>query len=821
MFGGNHNHSHDGGTHGHSHSGSHGHSHGQRSAMEVGFGDEEDHTVKSNMPNPNMMMMQMMMANAMKMAQSNANSNDPTNGDVSKSSNSNNNNNMMMDLPQMSPQMMELAKKMFEQRQQLMKEYMDKDPKSNPAVLQEMMSKAAQAQAAAIAEFKALSQQNQQQQQQSNQTNRNDSNNDVNIPQEIPIPGGSSGMLSANLNTSKLDELINKNGSARKKAKEAEEAFILDAIARKDFSQLNAVKATQYGVLERLKELVDSGQCDPNKSDSENVYLLHWAAINNRLDIAQYLLSVGCYVDPVGGELESTPLNWAARSGHIQMVMYLIQNGANQYLFDLEGYSTIHLATMFGHSIVVAYLLAKGMDADMPDKNGASPLMFAAQRIHNRDPAQLLITFNARLNAQDSKGNTPLHYCVAYNNATVMKILLEKGASLDIKNLKGLSPVEFALDRKKMNAVAIMNSYKDDKENLPPILRTLSKNKDVRKNLTRSYPFFLLFYVGFVLEQDISWTSKALIIGFFYAISYGYNILFFDRLVFKYIPVATAMAFITWSYVTWLLYFMPFMGNFSLYTLSFALATVLSWYNFYKAWKTDPGVLISNRDQMNKTILQFVEQSEFTLDTFCTACIVRKPLRSKHCIDCNRCVAKFDHHCPWVDNCIGQFNYKYFVGFLFWTPICLIFYLHGAITYYQQTCYQTDLGTYTDQISSFRLFIQFLSCSSWVGFFTIIACLNTFWISCLCVCHIYQSVFIALTTNERLNLERYKHFFDKNGKYHNPFNFGFMQNFVDLIDTKCCFLKPTLINWKKEHDIQDLLASRFDKKKEKPNYQEV
>jgi len=108
------------------------------------------------------------------------------------------------------------------------------------------------------------------------------------------------------------------------------------------------------------------------------------------------------------------------------------------------------------------------------------------------------------LNAQDSKGNTPLHYCVAYNNATVMKILLEKGASLDIKNLKvchikfiylkinnfmsiklfnyyfdlkGLSPVEFALDRKKMNAVAIMNSYKDDKENLPPILRTLSKNK--------------------------------------------------------------------------------------------------------------------------------------------------------------------------------------------------------------------------------------------------------------------------------------------------------------------------------------------------------
>ena len=368
MFGGQHNHSHEGGGahgHGHSHGGSHGHSHGQRAAMEVGFGDEEDQTVKSNMTNQNMMMMKMMMANAMKMSQANANPSDASSSDVSKKSSSSNNMMMMMEPPQMSPQMMDMAKKMFEQRQQLMKEYMDKDPKSNPAVLQEMMAKAAQAQAATIAEFKALSQQNQQQQLQPNQTTRNESKNDLNIPQEIPIAGGSSSLLNANVNTSKLDELINKNGSARKKAKDAEEALILDAIARKDYSQLTAVKATQYGVLERLKELVDSAQCDPNKPDSENVYLLHWAAINNRLDIAQYLLSVGCYVDPVGGELESTPLNWAARSGHIQMVMYLIQNGANQYLFDLEGYSTIHLATMFGHSIVVGYLLAKGMDVSI------------------------------------------------------------------------------------------------------------------------------------------------------------------------------------------------------------------------------------------------------------------------------------------------------------------------------------------------------------------------------------------------------------------------------------------------------------------------
>jgi hypothetical protein len=117
-----------------------------------------------------------------------------------------------------------------------------------------------------------------------------------------------------------------------------------------------------------------------------------------------------------------------------------------------------------------------------------------------------------------------------------------------------------------------------------------------------------------------------------------------------------------------------------MYSILFALATSFSWYNLYKAAKIDPGVLKQNQDQMNQTILKLVEKNEFSIEQFCSACIIRKPLRSKHCSECDRCVAKFDHHCPWVDNCIGQNNIRYFVGFLFWTPICLAFYLHGAFS---------------------------------------------------------------------------------------------------------------------------------------------
>lgn len=53
-----------------------------------------------------------------------------------------------------------------------------------------------------------------------------------------------------------------------------------------DSSNCDIVKATQYGIFERCKELVEAGY-DVRQPDKENVSLLHWAAINNRLDLVK------------------------------------------------------------------------------------------------------------------------------------------------------------------------------------------------------------------------------------------------------------------------------------------------------------------------------------------------------------------------------------------------------------------------------------------------------------------------------------------------------------------------------------------------------
>ena len=59
------------------------------------------------------------------------------------------------------------------------------------------------------------------------------------------------------------------------------------AFHQPDYSQFDLVRATQYGVFDRCLELIDKEGVDVNMLDKENVSPLHWAAINNRIRIAE------------------------------------------------------------------------------------------------------------------------------------------------------------------------------------------------------------------------------------------------------------------------------------------------------------------------------------------------------------------------------------------------------------------------------------------------------------------------------------------------------------------------------------------------------
>ena len=134
------------------------------------------------------------------------------------------------------------------------------------------------------------------------------------------------------------------------------------------------------------------------------------------------------------------------------------------------------------------------------------------------------------------------------------------------------------------------------------------------------------------------------------------------------IPFSLFIAFNTNFYKEQLSIFIPLIATFF-----FIITVILLFMASFK----DPGILL--RFELENNIIEDRKKCKiFQLGfiqnyKYCGSCKIIRPSRSTHCGDCDNCVEKFDHHCPWVGQCIGKRNYKYFYFFLFNLNVLIIF----------------------------------------------------------------------------------------------------------------------------------------------------
>ena len=88
---------------------------------------------------------------------------------------------------------------------------------------------------------------------------------------------------------------------------------------------------------------------------------------------------------------------------------------------------------------------------------------------------------------------------------------------------------------------------------------------------------------------------------------------------------------------------------------------VVGVFIFVAASFADPGVISATSLHRHSTV---PFDGILYTSRMCRTCKVPRPARSKHCVICNRCVARFDHHCPWLNTCVGERNYRWFLLFL-------------------------------------------------------------------------------------------------------------------------------------------------------------
>lgn len=135
--------------------------------------------------------------------------------------------------------------------------------------------------------------------------------------------------------------------------------------------------------------------------------------------------------------------------------------------------------------------------------------------------------------------------------------------------------------------------------------------------------------------------------------------------------------------------------------------------------------------------------------------------------------------------------------------MCLLF--HGGVAVYNDTCNLTI----SEGLWNALLIIE--SCSPWIGWMILNVWFHLLWVTILTSIQIYQIVFIGMTTNERINRGRYKHFMELNGK--SPFNLGPFRNIADFFQCSCFgLLNVKKRNWMvfNDKELNNLLTSDRD-----------
>ncbi|KAJ4842888.1 Protein S-acyltransferase 24 [Turnera subulata] len=491
--------------------------------------------------------------------------------------------------------------------------------------------------------------------------------------------------------------------------------------------------AAAYGDMEKLQRLVESEGASVCEPDGLGYFALQWAALNNRTAAAQYIIEHGGDVN-AADHTGQTALHWSAVRGAIQVAELLLQEGARVNASDMYGYQTTHVAAQYGQTAFLYYIVSKwNADPDVPDFDGRSPLHWAAYKGF-ADCIRLLLFLDAYRGRQDKEGCTPLHWAAIRGNLEACTVLVQAGKKEDlmVTDNTGLTPAQLASDKSHRQVAFFLGNAR----------RLLDRHWDPNSRLGR------LSKLG---RAPLLWCLILVLL-----VIYINSVISASNL-----PKLTA----GFGLLAWVGVFLATAGL----------------VMFYRCSRKDPGFIRMNvhdpQNMKDDEPLLKIEINNPALvagnwSQLCATCKIVRPLRAKHCSTCNRCVEQFDHHCPWVSNCIGKKNkWEFFVFLVLEVSAMLI---TGGVTLTRiltDPLAPSSFGGWLNHVATHHLgALSFLG----MDFFLF------FGVAVLTVVQASQ-ISRNITTNEMANALRYSYLRGPGGHFRNPFDHGLKKNCSDFL----------------------------------------
>lgn len=185
--------------------------------------------------------------------------------------------------------------------------------------------------------------------------------------------------------------------------------------------------AARAGDIAKVKLLIEQGK-DVNQSDKTGGRTpLHWAVRHDHADVMELLLASGADINK-GDQAGKTPLSHAAENGKVELTIALIKAGADVNKRDFVGGNSVLWAAGLGTPETLKILVDAGGSVEVRDINGLTPLQWAAQT-GKTDSMAILITGGADVNSQDNlAGETVLMRASRSGKIESINLLLTNNA---------------------------------------------------------------------------------------------------------------------------------------------------------------------------------------------------------------------------------------------------------------------------------------------------------------------------------------------------------------------------------------------------------
>ena len=286
-----------------------------------------------------------------------------------------------------------------------------------------------------------------------------------------------------------------------------------------------------------------------------------------------------------------------------------------------KGQTPLHYASFVGNIKLIKLLLQNDADFSAKTNNGFNVLHLATMGNKITSFFYFIEKYKVGIESKDIKDNTCLHLATYFNSKTIFNYLLTINNKIDINavNKEGFTPLHFAV---------------------------MSQNKSMIKKLLIKGADSTIKNNKLATASDIAKKNNYHEIkNIFQGIRCKYKILKYNNFLKICLIIVSLLQFLFLFYI-----------NFDYKSIIYILWAIVFIFIIIRFFLSNP---TSFNDRSNY-LINLLETEEKSIEDYCINCQIIQHKGTVHCLLCNKCIVGFDHHCFWINKCVGIKNKNYF-----------------------------------------------------------------------------------------------------------------------------------------------------------------